>query len=103
MVLILLSTIFQLYHGGQFYWWKKAEYLEKTIDCRKSLTTFFAYILVILYRVHLAMSGVRTHDFKLMNLYLSLYLYAYVVEALLGYETTGVREHLVAYRATTCS
>ena len=27
-----LSTIFHLHRGGQFYWWMKPEYLEKTTD-----------------------------------------------------------------------
>ena len=47
--LTALSTIFQLYYDGQFYWWMKPEYPEKTIDL--SHVTDKLYDQLKLYRV----------------------------------------------------
>ena len=33
-----LSRIFQLYRGGQFYWWRKPEYPEETIHLSQTLS-----------------------------------------------------------------
>jgi hypothetical protein len=53
---ILHFQQFQLYRGGQFYWWRKA---EKTLTCCNSQKNLYH---IILYRVDLSMNRIRTHN-----------------------------------------
>jgi hypothetical protein len=54
----LTITPLQLYRDSQFYWWRKPEYPEKTINLSEVADKLYP----MLYRVHPTTSGILTHN-----------------------------------------
>ena len=60
---MVFNATFQQYFSYivavKFYWWRKLEYTEKTTNMSQVSDKLYR---IMLYRVHLAMSGIRTHN-----------------------------------------
>ena len=57
--LMPLSTIIQLYRGGQFYWWRKSEYPAKTTNLPQ-VTDKLYHIYNVVSSTH-CLNGIRTN------------------------------------------
>jgi predicted membrane channel-forming protein YqfA (hemolysin III family) len=57
--LMPLSTIFQLYRGSQFYWWRKPEYLEKNSQPTENHWQTLSHNVVLSTP---CLIGLRTHN-----------------------------------------
>jgi len=72
-----LSTIVRLYHGGQFYWWRKLEYSQETTDLSQVTDKLYH---ITLYTICLEINNANKDILSLAYMYIYLLYQEYIIK-----------------------